>query len=153
MPRVAVALLAVAIAACGEAEPVTFSPLLKSPPEGGWDILVEGFTRIRSTQLAPGARPARPVFEERSATKKAHFLATYSGAVTPEEVGTTILEAFRAAPFFQGAPSVESDASNGFTARIEYATESVDGVLEFRIRATDEPHRLDVLYTIREEGR
>jgi hypothetical protein len=152
MPRVAVVLLAVVVAACS-AEPVAFSPLLKSPPEGGWDILVRGFTHIRSTELAPGARPARPVLGEKSGTKKAHFIATYAGEVTPEEVGTTILETFREAPFLQGAPTVKSDASNGFKAWIEYATESVDGVLEFRIRPTDQPHRLDVFYTVREEAK
>jgi hypothetical protein len=152
MRAAAVVVLASLACACAR-EPVTFSPLMKSPPDGGYDLLMEGIMSIRSTELAPGAQPARPKISESVATKDAHFIATYDAAVRPDEIGRAMLETFKGAEFLDGAPSIDIGIEDDFVARVEFATAQTEGRIDLTIKSTDSPNRLDIHYLVVENAR
>ena len=149
MKIIAVLFLSALACACAD-EPGYLSPLFESPPEGGYDVLMEGVASVRSAELAPGADPARPRIHEGGGSRIGRFVVTYGGDVNPEEIGALMVESFLSAEFLVGKPEVFRLEPPGFVAHVHYETGGATGQLSSHLKETDAANRLAVTYEIYE---
>ncbi len=144
------ALLVVVVAACGS-DKAAFTPLIEPRGDLRYDLLVENLPDVRSSQLAPGAAPARPVIDGDKATKTAHFLVTFSGEPDPATVGERIKAGLSGVSFLTVRnASMEGDLG-ACSLNVEYEMPGGEGTLDLEIKATDRPEILEVRYTVEEQ--
>ena len=143
--------LLLVIAACSEKPAGTFTPLIQPGPAGHYDLIAENVSSVRGAELAPGAQPAKPVIDGRTARKTAHFITTHSGEVSPLEVGTEITDGLEKVEFLSARNLKNNWTDGSFEATFEYEFPGGRGTLKLELSVVDAPNRLDLRYEVAEE--
>ncbi len=151
--HLALVLLAALFTSCGGEPEGAFSPLIEPGSTGKYSLMLEGVPDIRGASLAPGAAPAVARIEGARATRKGHFLATYSGEAVPAEIGQQMVDALKGAAFIETATGTGSGDEDSWSATIRYETAGAEGTVRLTLSRTETPGRLDVTFDVEEQRR